>query len=123
MALLWPESPIQQARKNLRNLLWSIRDLLGPESLTGAETLALGEQVQMDIARFAQAQRDAQRKETSGQSALDEYQAMTALYQGSFLDGFALNEAAEFETWVAMTREQFAEAHAHALRALAQDIE
>ncbi|MGE5333125.1 MAG: ATP-binding cassette domain-containing protein [Nitrososphaerota archaeon] len=119
MALLWPESPIQQARKNLRNLLWSIRDLLGPDVLTGHETLTLGSHVHLDLVLFAQAQRDAQRKEASRQDALECYQTMIALYQGSFLDGIALNDAAEFETWVAMTREQYHEAHAHALRVLA----
>jgi DNA-binding SARP family transcriptional activator len=118
LALLWPESPIAQARKNLRNLLWSIRDLFGQEVVTGQESLALGAQVSVDIALFTQAQREAQRREASGESAFDSYQTMVALYQGSFLDGIAINDAAEFETWVAMTREHFHEAHAHALRAL-----
>ncbi len=119
MALLWPESPIQQARKNLRNLLWSIRDLLGSELLAGHESLMLGKHVHVDLERFARAQREAQQQETNGQNAFDCYQTIIALYQGSFLDGIILNDAAEFETWVAMTREHFHEAHAHALRVLA----
>lgn len=119
LLLLWPESSIVQARKNLRNLLWTIRDLLGPDVVTGNETLSLGERILVDIRQFAQAQREAQRREASGQNALDAYQTMIGLYQGRFLDGVALNDAAEFETWAAMTREHFNEAHAHALHALA----
>lgn len=119
LALLWPESPILQARKNLRNLLWSIRDQLGPDVLDGHATLMLGKHIHVDLRLFEQAQRDAQRKETSRQDAFDCYQSMVALYQGSFLDGTTVNDAAEFETWVAMMREQFREAHAHALWGLA----
>ncbi len=119
LALLWPESPVAQARKNLRNLLWSIRDTLGQEVVTGHESLALGAYVLVDTGQFTQAQHEARQREAGGESAFECYQAMTALYQGSFLDGIAINDAAEFETWVAMTREHFHEAHAHALRALA----
>ncbi len=54
-----------------------------------------------------------------GESAIECYQTMTALYQSGFLDGICVNDAAEFETWVGMTREHFHEAHAHALHALA----
>ncbi|HEY1389327.1 MAG TPA: AAA family ATPase [Ktedonobacterales bacterium] len=119
LALLWPESPVAQARKNLRNLLWSIRDTLGQEVVIGHESLALGAHVSVDIGRFSLAQREARQREAGGESAFECYQTMIALYQGSFLDGVAINDAAEFETWVAMTREHFHEAHAHALRALA----
>ncbi len=38
--------PDSAARKNLRNVLWSIRDLLGPDVLAGHETLALSEGTQ-----------------------------------------------------------------------------
>lgn len=119
LALLWPESPITQARKNLRNLLWSIRDLLGPDVVTGHESLALGKHVTVDVGSFTQARREAQQREANGESPFDCYQSMITLYQGSFLDGVSVNDAAEFETWVAMSREHFNEAHAHALRALA----
>jgi hypothetical protein len=37
---------------------------------------------------------------------------MITLYQGGFLDGVTINDVAEFETWVAMSREHFNEAHA-----------
>jgi len=35
LTMLWPESAGSQARKNLRNVLWTIRTQLGPDALVG----------------------------------------------------------------------------------------
>lgn len=119
LTLLWPESAGVQARKNLSNALWTIRAMLGPETVVGDTTLALNERVWVDVRSFEQLSRDAMRLEADGGSALPAYLEMTTLCQGSFMDGVTLLDTPEFETWIEMTRERYHELRLRALRALA----
>lgn len=119
LTLLWPESSGPQARKNLRNVLWTIRTQLGQDALVGDESLTLRADLWTDIRAFDQAQREALHLEAEGRPALKAYEKLTELYQGAFLDGVAVSDTAEFETWMAMTRDRYHEAHLRALRAIA----
>jgi DNA-binding SARP family transcriptional activator/tetratricopeptide (TPR) repeat protein len=119
LAMLWPESEDAQARKNLRNILWILRTILGINALIGTDTLAVHERIRVDIRVFEQLQREATHLEAEGRSSFNTYQAMTDLYQGNFLDGVVMSDVAELETWVTMMREHFHEMHLRALRALA----
>lgn len=119
LTMLWPESAGSQARKNLRNVLWTIRTQLGPDALVGDDTLLAPEHVWADVRAFEQRRREAMRLEAEGRSALKSYQKMIDLYQGSFLEGVSVGDTAEFDTWLAMTRERYHELRLRALRAVA----
>src|SRR6266851_1726776 len=53
LGLLWAESRGDTARKNLRNLLWTIRKALGDDAVQGIDDrLALGAAVWVDAREF-----------------------------------------------------------------------
>jgi DNA-binding SARP family transcriptional activator len=115
MALLWPDSLEDAARKNLRNTLWTIRRDLGEDTLrTESAQLALSENVWVDTREF--------------ETLLDhnplfteaDQQAILDLYQGPFLDGFNLNDAPDFELWSTAERERLGQLY---LRTLAAFVE
>ena len=88
-AYLWPESPADNARHALEQLLYALRRQLGDNVLLGPNPVALNtEVIRSDVDDF---QRALER------GALEE---AASLYQGAFLDGFFLSDAPEFERWV-----------------------
>ena len=103
-ALLWGDTPDEQARRSLRQALFTLRKALGRAGptllLTDGETLALNpEGVEVDVARFEQAVEE-------GTAAALERAAM--LYRGDLLAGLAVNEA-PFEEWLTAERERLRE--------------
>jgi len=112
VAYLWPESPSDNARHALEQLLYALRRQLGDSALLGPDPLRLNpEIITSDVAEFGQA---------IGRGAPAE---AVGLYRGPFLDGFYLSEAAEFERWADRERSRLAEAHGRALRLLAKEAE
>ncbi|KPL88369.1 ATP-binding protein [Ardenticatena maritima] len=102
LALFWPESAPDAARKNLRNLLWELRRTLGEESLqTENDALALAPHVRVDARLLADAAQAARTGHLPPNAA-----DIAALYRGPFLDGLTLREAPDVELWIAMTRER-----------------
>lgn len=104
LALLWPDSDAERGRGALAQALYALRRDLGGESLfLGSSELRLNPEIlPSDVGQFRDALA-AGRPETAAE-----------LYTGTFLDGFHLPEAAEFERWVeaerAHLRHRFADA-------------
>jgi serine/threonine-protein kinase len=93
-AYLWPESDAEHARNLLKQACYALRrDLHAPELFLGAVELRLNPDViTSDIGTLEDA---LARGDPAG---------AVAVYAGSFLDGFYLAGAAEFEHWVEATR-------------------
>ena len=112
LACFWPESSADNARNALNQLLHHVRRELGAELILGTGVLQLNsQQIHCDLWDFRAAIE-------SGDAA-----AAATLYQGSFLDGFYLRGAPEFEQWVDATRAQLARDYESALEQLASDAE
>ncbi|MCP4421785.1 MAG: SARP family transcriptional regulator, partial [Chloroflexi bacterium] len=100
--LLWPEYPEKQARQSLRQALLHLRKALNdtkadpPQILADRQTVQLNPAIPIhsDIAAFEAALNKAGGAEEA-----------VAAYRGDFLDGFFLNDSAEFDDWVVMQRE------------------
>jgi eukaryotic-like serine/threonine-protein kinase len=108
VAYLWPDSPSDNARHALEQLLYELRRQLGESFLLGPDPLRLNSGIiSSDIAEF----RNAVASGTPGDAV--------ALYRGPFLDGFYLSDAAEFERWAEGERSQLAGKYAWALQCLA----
>jgi DNA-binding SARP family transcriptional activator/Tfp pilus assembly protein PilF len=113
IAYLWPESDIARARNNLKQTLFSLRQVLGPavppsrESVLRVDPYAL----QVDLWEFESA------------LARGDHAGAAAAYTGPYLDGFYIEGLAEFERWVEAERLRLAESNARALRCLAQQAD
>lgn len=130
MAVLWPDWPAAAAHQNLRQNVYTLRQVLptvaardgrGPVPLVLAEreTLQLNPEaaVDLDVNRFSALLR---------QNTVEATEAAVALYRGDFLADFYLPDSAAFEEWAAARRadlrRQMLEAlHRLATQALAQN--
>jgi TolB-like protein/DNA-binding SARP family transcriptional activator len=108
---LWPETGSDKARHFLADSIYSLRKALGGEAI-----LAQGDNLRLDpglirsdVGEFRQALANKDR------------QAVVALYQGPFLDGFFVPDAPEFERWAEGERERCAREFAEVLEALAEE--
>ncbi len=113
MALLWPESSPDNARRLLNMSIYVLRKALGAQALRSeANEIQLDPaHVSCDALRF----RDAE--------ARGEFGVATGLYAGPFLDGFFLDGAEEFERWQEGERARIASAFAAALEQHAERLE
>jgi DNA-binding SARP family transcriptional activator len=97
LAYLWPEAGTERARHALNQLLYLQRRYANdPDLFAGRKTLRLPpEMMENDVRAF--------------ETAIAEGRPADAveIYQGPFLDGFFLDEAAAFEEWVSELRERF----------------
>jgi DNA-binding SARP family transcriptional activator len=106
---LWSESPPDNARHALEQLLYSIRRQFPPgDLLAGIDPLRLaGGVIESDVQAFeAAVSREA-------------WAEAAARYRGPFLDGFYLGDR-DFEEWVESERRRLAGLHAEALHRLAR---
>ncbi|HEY6541443.1 MAG TPA: AAA family ATPase, partial [Ktedonobacteraceae bacterium] len=117
-ALFWPESDDAQARTSLRRIVLDLRQALGETA--GASHLlvrrdALGvdftSDVELDCVLLERAftlVRQAGAFEEAAIAANDhsfyELARATAVYRGAFLDGFALDDAPDFDDWIRQQR-------------------
>jgi len=109
LAVFWPESPLQNARHALEQLLYSLRRQLDVELFLGPDPLRLNsDSITSDVAEF---------ERTLAAGALED---AVRLYTGPFLDGFYLTDAPEFERWKEEERARRAGQYGRALEALAQ---
>jgi DNA-binding SARP family transcriptional activator len=106
---LWSESPAENARHALEQLLYSIRRQFPPEGLlTGADPLRLAPaSIGSDVQDFMR----AVSREAWGEAA--------AVYRGPFLDGFFLDDRI-FEEWVENERSRLAGLYRETLHRLAR---
>lgn len=103
IGILWPESDEEQARHRLSQTLYLLRRHTGTRWIDGTARLHLERSDSSDVTQFYEALESGQLDRAAW------------LYTGSFLDGFYLSGAPEFEAWVEETR---ARLHASALKAL-----
>lgn len=109
VAYLWPDSPSDNARHALEQLLYALRRQLGDSVLLGPDPLRLNpEIITSDVTQFGQAIARGALAEAFG------------LYRGPFLDGFYLSDGAEFERWAEEERSRLAGKYAWALESLAE---
>jgi len=122
LALLWPASPGDAARKNLRNTLWTIRKSLGDDVLHADEDrLTLRDDVWIDVDEFEQVA-DSRWQIAEGMKlpALGRQLSAIGLYHGPLLDSFSLSDAPEFEIWLIGERERVGQAHLRLLSTLVE---
>ena len=109
-ALLWPDWPDRAARTNLRNALANLRKAIGDREAMLPFLLITRETIQfnsasdywLDVTAFsALAEADQ-----VGEPAIHQLEEATALYRGSFLEGFSLKDSPAFEDWSFLTRER-----------------
>lgn len=93
VARLWEESDGERAKRNLSQLLYSMRGEIGAELVEGSGTLRIDPNIcWTDVGAF-----DVALAERRDADAL-------ALYSGAFLDGFHLSDAPEFTRWAESER-------------------
>src|SRR5688572_24242736 len=108
LSLVWPDSPPERARNNLKQLLFALRRAV-PNSVEGTATLRLDRtRISCDLWDFRSAL-------TSG-----DFDAAVAVYAGPFLDGFSFPGAVEFERWAEGERALLAGEFHRALSTLAE---
>lgn len=93
IALLWPERDTERGRNVLNQTLFGIRRALGADVVVGRNDLRLDLNVL-----------ESDRAELEGAMQRGDIDRVIQLYSGSFLDGFFLSGAAEFERWVEVER-------------------
>jgi WD40 repeat protein/DNA-binding SARP family transcriptional activator len=116
-SLLWPDSPEEIARTNLRHVLHQLRQSLpdvagvAPLLLTGRQTIQLNPQadLEVDVNRFrallALCERCSHRTPDECPACRARYTEAAALYHGEFLAGLMVQESDLFEEWVVVQRE------------------
>ncbi len=109
LAYFWPETEPAKAAHRLAQVLYALRHDLEAETLfRGPSDLRLNPQIiGSDVQDFTEA---LERGELG---------KAVALYQGTFLDGFYLTGAGEFERWVETERADYARKYCAALESLA----
>ncbi len=108
-ALLWSNSPEFYAKKNLRNVLSNLRDLLGNFLEISRETVSLqlhaGDRV--DSADFAVRLTQATKLPEKSSARNTLLAEAISLYHGPFLDGFHIADADTFDEWLRAEREHY----------------
>lgn len=126
--LLWPNRTNRDALSNLRYSLAKLRGTLGDRS--GGPSFLL---ISPDAIQFNQAsdhwldvavlEKTVAAARVPGQTDTDDLKSAIALYRGGFLDGFSVADAAPFEEWALLRREQLAQQVTWALASLATVLE
>ncbi len=128
--LLWPERPESKALADLRYALSNLRQALGdragtpdPETHAAPPFLLITHDTlqfnplsdhRLDVAAF---------EALTAQPDLTTLLAAEALYQGDFLEGFALADGQPFEEWALLERERLSQQIFRVLRSLADHFE
>jgi len=108
IGLFWPEVDEDHGRHSLRQALYALREEAGPVLQQAGASLFLNPALaSSDIAEFRAA------------LAAGELATAARLYRGTFLDGFYLVGAEDFERWVETERARLAGAVTTAVRTLA----
>lgn len=113
IATLWPERDTESGRNLLKVATYVLRESLGETALLSeGDFLRLNSEiVGVDVVEFETA------------VSRGDHAAAVALYRGSLLHGFVLNEAPEFEHWADRERQRLASLYGRSLEALAEAAE
>ncbi|MDX2139259.1 MAG: BTAD domain-containing putative transcriptional regulator [Chloroflexota bacterium] len=106
-AMFWSETPDEQALKNLRTVLTSLRQNLPDAMLIERESLAINPDltVHVDAAAF-EAACIALLSAPSVPEMLEQQLALAAMYQGAFLAEVSFREAEALEEWITVKQRQ-----------------
>jgi WD40 repeat protein/serine/threonine protein kinase len=109
--LLWSEVPDSTAKRNLRDVLSNLRQLIDPYMLITRQTVSLNQEapytVDSEIFRekLSSAQYTRQPDFETNLGELESLREAIALYNGEFLAGFYIPAAPLFEEWLLGERE------------------
>lgn len=122
--MLWAERTTVQALTNLRTVLTALRRELGDYLVVTRQTLAFdrSRDYWLDVAEFERgfAALDPARRPVQLDAVhAQQLQAVLALYQGDFLEGFYLRDGQGFEEWATLQRERLRHLAREGLRTLA----
>src|SRR5437868_12746038 len=108
-AYLWPESSAPLARHSLDQTVYAVRHALGSDFIlsTGRELRLNPDLVQVDVWEFGEAIRAHQ------------WEAATAYYKGSLLDGFHFGDNRDLESWIDANRTRLRHEYRTAIECLA----
>lgn len=124
-ALLWPEESEDRARRNLRQAIYNLRQIL--DQTGGEELLEVTRQdvglsadprLWLDVRAFEEHLRRA--RDTPEPVRSEELAAAARLYAGDFLAGFHVDDALELEEWLITEQERLREGAIEALLHLMQ---
>ncbi|HUM70107.1 MAG TPA: BTAD domain-containing putative transcriptional regulator [Chloroflexota bacterium] len=108
--LLWGDSNEERARKNLRDVLFNLRPLVGDYLLISRQSIELNKAANydVDVARFTTMLQDLGDLRNSPLSPTAKVLLWEAvdLYEGEFLEGFHVSQAPDFEIWLLEERER-----------------
>jgi DNA-binding SARP family transcriptional activator len=117
--LLWPDFPERSARTNLRNALANLRYVLGDTAASTHFLLRTHQMIQFNQQSDYWLDADAFEGLAATVPATSEkLEQALGLVRGPFLEGFSLADAAPFEEWQLLRREQFGREIAEALDSL-----
>lgn len=122
--LLWGESTEEKARKNLRDVLFNLRPLVGDYLEISRQTikLNLNTYYEIDVVRFTEILKELgnlKERNLSPASMILLREAVD-LYRGDFLDGFHVSQAPDFEAWVLDERGQLHQTAVQSLHVLTE---
>ncbi|MDQ6871375.1 MAG: hypothetical protein M3037_05110 [Gemmatimonadota bacterium] len=110
MALLWPERDTANARRLLNLAVHVLRAALGEDAIAST-----GDGLLLNPARLS-----CDLHELRTAIAADAPERIARLYTGSLLDGFHLDDSADFGFWLDERRSELSHAYIDALRGLAE---
>src|SRR5688572_18194318 len=110
VGLLWPETDDDRARRLLASSIYDLRQVLGDDAI-----LATGDDLRLNPERIRSDVREFDAAFERGELA-----AATSLRTGSFLDGFHVAGAPEFERWVDGERDRLDQRYTLAIEKLAE---
>ena len=113
VGLLWPDLPEAQARNNLRVTLYRLRQVLGSDDYVTSnrrDVQTNPEYIAADFMRFQALLAATEQHKHAGRhlcgDCLPKLAQAAALYSGSFLAGFYLDDAPAFAEWLFVLRER-----------------
>ncbi len=127
IGLLWPDSPEEAARHNLRQTLLALRRAIGDRTAKPPYLLITRDEIQfntaadysLDVAAFnahlAACDTHSHRQLETCSTCATHLKEAAELYRGKFLQQFFLQDSAPFEEWALVQRERL---HQRALEAL-----
>ncbi|MFQ6057383.1 MAG: tetratricopeptide repeat protein [Anaerolineae bacterium] len=124
--LFWGDTPERQAKGSLRNALYELRRVLGPEDYILAEGNALRFNEEsdywFDVEAFEKAIQRAHTRMQAGdvKACVADLASCVELYRGDFLEGFTLKDSYEFDDWSFFERDRLQRAYLGALAELSQ---
>lgn len=107
---LWPERDGEAARLLLNQAVYQLRRAFGEDAIT-----SVGDDLRLNATILS-----ADVTEFEASRSRGDHAAAVSLYQGPFLDGFFLPEAAEFDFWKERERDRLSTAYGKSLEALAE---